>query len=629
MTRKTTRRCSSSRTCLGRLRASRRAPLAALLTGATTLLGVGAASPPAQAQQQTFHLDRVEVPGSPDDSFVLFRPYTRQSTIFFGELTLGYSLNPLHTANVTSDQATIDASKSAVISGQFTTYANIGFEFLDRFIVGLALPVTWIQYGQQPAWQNGGHFNNTNEATVDTSGPAAGDMRLDLRGVIWRSENRKAAVGAQLSVFFPTGTTQNFGGDGSTTALVMVNGEYTTKIILPVTFIANLGVDFRPQNSILSPTTGNGLGIGTELRWGIGAFVPLAKNKFRVGATIFGQTGLVDGNTSGNTFFTAQNTPIEWQAEGRMKFGPRNHWWAGVGAGTLILNGYGAPDFRMMATLGTYVPIFDSSAGSPDPKIALRQKWRSEGGVDTDHDGIPDDLDACPNDPEDHKGNDPNDGCPEPADRDGDGIPDQYDKCPDVPEDKDGIDDGDGCPEDDADQDGIPDVSDACPREPGSPSPDPKKNGCPQFIHLEGSVVRVLQQVHFATASATILPDSFPMLQEIANLLKANPQIKRMTIDGHTDNRGDAAMNKRLSDARAKSVMQWLVQHDVAQDRLEAHGYGLERPIADNNSNEGRAANRRVEFKIVDEDEGGPPKPKPSSQQQRPIDETEDVDVDK
>jgi OmpA-OmpF porin, OOP family len=628
MTRKNTRRSSSSRTCLGRSRASRcaqprssgpgvaRAARVALLTGAATLVAAGAAST-ARAQQSTFHLDRVEVAGSPDDGFVLSRPYTRQNTIFFAQMALGYSLNPLHTNDIVTgqsanDKATLAASSSAVVSDQFTMYANVGFEFLDRFIVGLAFPVTWIQDGQNPNYAGQSNFfgSTTGGSTFDESGPSAGDTRLDLRGVIWRSEDRKMAIGGQVSVFFPTGTYYQFGGDGSTTALVMVNAEYTTKIVVPVTFVAQTGFDFRPETRVNQPTQGDGLGIGDEWRWAVGAFVPIKHGKYRLGATIFGQTGIQSDSFIGNTAFTRQNTPIEWQVEGRMKFGPRNHWWWGLGGGTLIVEGYGAPDFRAIGMLGAYVPILDTSAASPDPKVALREKWRSQGMVDTDHDGIPDDLDACPNEPEDHKGNDPNDGCPEPPDRDGDGIPDMYDKCPDVPEDKDGIDDTDGCPEDDADQDGIPDVSDACPREPGQPSPDPKKNGCPQFIHLEGSVVRVLQQVHFATASATILPDSFPMLQEIANLLKANPQIKRMTIDGHTDDRGEADMNKRLSDARANSVMTWLVQHGVEAGRLEAHGYGEEKPIADNTTNEGRAANRRVEFKILDEDTG-PPKPPP------------------
>jgi outer membrane protein OmpA-like peptidoglycan-associated protein len=190
-----------------------------------------------------------------------------------------------------------------------------------------------------------------------------------------------------------------------------------------------------------------------------------------------------------------------------------------------------------------------------------------------------------------------------PPDRDGDGIPDQYDKCPDQPEDKDGIDDGDGCPEDDADNDGIPDVVDACPKEPGTKNTDPKKNGCPSFIKVEGNVVRILQQVHFATGSTTILPESFPMLQEIANLLKSNQGIKKMSINGHTDNRGGADMNKKLSQGRAESVVKWLTQHGVEGTRLEAHGFGLEQPIEDNNTDAGRAANRRVEFKIVEEED--------------------------
>ena len=190
-----------------------------------------------------------------------------------------------------------------------------------------------------------------------------------------------------------------------------------------------------------------------------------------------------------------------------------DRWFASVGAGTLIEPGYGAPDFRLVALARHVLAVIeDTNPHSPDARARIRESIH-ESLKDTDGDGIPDDIDACPTEPEDHKDPDPNDGCPAPSDRDGDGIPDQFDKCPDEPEDKDGIDDQDGCPEDDADHDGIPDAKDACPKEPGQPDPDPKKNGCPKFIHLEGSIVRVLQQVHFATGSATILPDSFPMLQ--------------------------------------------------------------------------------------------------------------------
>ena len=589
---------------------------------AGTAVGTLSITGPAAAQQKTFHLDRLEVPGSPDDGFVLFRPYTRQNTIFFAQLALGYSLRPLHTTNITGDRGTLSRSKSGVIQDQFTSYANVGFEFLDRFIVSASLPVTWIQDGQNPNYGNSSILGSPRTTTVDTSGPGVGDLRLDFRGVILRSDDRKAAFGAQLSLFTPTGTPSNFGGDGQVTTMLMVNGEYTIKF---VTLVGQTGVHFRPQNSINDPVNGQGLGVGNEWRWAVGAFIPIQRNKYRIGGTLFGQTGIESGGVIGNTFFTHQNSSLEWQAEGRMKFGPSNHWWWGLGAGSRLANGYGAPDFRMTAMIGAYVPILDSNPNSPDRKLALREKWRSEHTADADHDGIPDDLDACPTEAEDHQGGDPNDGCPMPPDRDGDGIPDQYDKCPDVPEDKDGVEDNDGCPEDDADKDGVPDVADACPREPGQPSADPKRNGCPQFIKMEGSVVRVLQQVHFATGSTTILADSFPMLQEIANLLKANPSIKRMSIDGHTDDRGDDGMNQRLSQGRATAVMQWIVQHGVGQERLEAHGYGEAQPIADNKTAEGQAANRRVEFKIKEEDDGKPPPRKPASQQPQP-EKTQELD---
>jgi outer membrane protein OmpA-like peptidoglycan-associated protein len=379
----------------------------------------------------------------------------------------------------------------------------------------------------------------------------------------------------------------------------MVTGEYTYKFF---TIVANTGVHFRPQNAINNPgSASGGLLIGNEWRWAGGVFIPLRGGKYRLGVTIFGQTGIGDDTT-----FSAHNTPIEWMAEGRMRFGKGDQFWAGLSGGTRIANGYGAPDLRIVALAGVYVPILESNANSPDARMRMRKEI-AKSLKDTDGDGIPDEIDPCPTEPEDHKDPDPNDGCPAPSDRDGDGIPDNMDRCPDQPEDKDGVDDQDGCPEDDADNDGVPDTKDACPKEPGQPNPDPKKNGCPQFIHMEGSEVRVLQQVHFATGSATILPDSFAMLGEIVALLKANPTIKKLMIEGHTDNEGGAAMNLDLSKRRALSVKTFLIQHGVEANRLDSEGYGLTRPIADNNTGEGRAKNRRVEFKITEEDSGAAP----------------------
>ena len=567
----------------------------------------------AHAQQHTFHLDRLEVPGAPDDGLVLFRPVNQPASIFYAQLGVGFALNPLRMSNITNDANTLRYSSTNVITSQLPTYLSAGVEVLRSVTLGATFPAAWEQSGNQPQYG----FNGANVATAySTAGPSIGDTRIDLRWTALKSEDGLKAFGVQGSVWAPTGngSATNFGGDGSAAAMVMLTGELGTGWKLPFIFAANTGVVFRPENEINNPSgtqaanSSGGLGVADEWRLAIGAFLPLADNKFRLGATVFGQTGITNDNIVGNTAFTSQNTPIEWNVEGRINklsfLGDR--WFTGVGAGTRILGGYGAPDFRLVALVGTYIPIEDTNPNSPEARVRMHTHI-VESLKDTDGDGIPDEVDACPTEPEDHKEPDPGDGCPAPSDRDGDGIPDQADKCPDQPEDKDGIDDQDGCPEDDADNDGIPDVKDACPKEPGQPDPDPKKNGCPKFIHLEGGMVRVLQQVHFQTASATILPDSFPMLMEIAQLLKANPTIKKMRIEGHTDNHGAADMNLDLSKRRAASVRVWLIQHGIDSGRLESEGYGLTRPIQTNDTADGRAANRRVEFKITEEDTGAPP----------------------
>jgi OOP family OmpA-OmpF porin len=588
-------------------------------------LALALSASPARAQQQTFHLDRLEVWGGPDDGIGIVRPVTNDKPIFFAQLALGFSLNPLHTSNVINTTVAAGSATTfptSVIDGQFTEYATIGFQFLDHFTLAATLPVTE-EWGNNPPNVAG----VTNTAVVN--GITTGDARIDARAVALRTKDRRGALGVDFSLRVPNGGTDTFGGDGQVTGLIMVTAEYNFHIFRDFNLIAvaNMGVDLRPDNSINDPPAGQGgLGVGSEWRWALAAYLPLKADKYRLGVAFYGQTGIENNNVVGNTFFHGENTPLEWQAEARMRFGRYDRWWAGVGAGTRLDGAYGAPDLRIVALAGVYIPLIDSDANSPEAKLERHKRWREQHVTDTDHDGIPDDIDACPTEPEDHLGNDPNDGCPLPPDRDGDGIPDQYDKCPDVPEDKDGIEDADGCPETDADHDGIPDTVDACPKEPGPPNPDPKKNGCPQFIKVEGSIVHILQQVHFATASTTILPDSFPMLQEIANLLKANPAIKRMAIEGHTDNRGAAEYNMTLSDGRAASVRTWLTQHGVEAGRLESHGYGLTKPIADNETEAGRLANRRVEFKILEEDNsfghgkpssGGPP-PTPPSPGEKP-----------
>jgi outer membrane protein OmpA-like peptidoglycan-associated protein len=217
---------------------------------------------------------------------------------------------------------------------------------------------------------------------------------------------------------------------------------------------------------------------------------------------------------------------------------------------------------------------------------------------DTDGDGIFDNQDECVDTPAGPHPSKVHIGCPD-TDKDGDGVFDSVDQCPDVPAGLHPDPDKPGCPLPDRDADSVPDNVDACPDTPGAPSPDPKKNGCPGLVEVKGGQVVIMKPVFFATDKDVILPKSYPVLLAVADALAAQEQIKRLSIEGHTDDRGKPEHNLDLSDRRAKSVMRFLVEHGVAAERLEAHGYGQTQPIANNRTANGRAANRRVEFKII------------------------------
>lgn len=211
---------------------------------------------------------------------------------------------------------------------------------------------------------------------------------------------------------------------------------------------------------------------------------------------------------------------------------------------------------------------------------------------DADRDGVPDSLDLCVLEPEDLDGYLDNDGCPEP-DNDLDTLVDGADQCPLEAEDPDGFQDADGCPDPDNDQDTVPDVTDQCPNVPGTASGEPL--GCPTLVVVTDCELKISQQIHFETNRDGIRPESFQVLDAVVGVLNDNPEIK-IEIQGHTDNKGAAAYNKDLSNRRANSVRKYLVAHGIAAHRLTSIGYGLERPLVDNTTEQNRALNRRVQF---------------------------------
>jgi hypothetical protein len=208
--------------------------------------------------------------------------------------------------------------------------------------------------------------------------------------------------------------------------------------------------------------------------------------------------------------------------------------------------------------------------------------------LDTDGDGVPDYLDKCPGTP---KGVEVDAaGCP--IDSDGDGVPDYLDKCPGTPS---GVKvDATGCPLD-SDGDGVPDYLDKCPGTPKGVPVD--ETGCPlEGITVMGDEWMVRGQILFALNKADLKPEAEELLGKAADFLKKNPQFV-MEVQGHTDSTGPMSWNMELSQKRADSVKDFLVEKGVGADRLQTKGYGPHEPVAPNDTPENRAKNRRVDFK--------------------------------
>lgn len=200
---------------------------------------------------------------------------------------------------------------------------------------------------------------------------------------------------------------------------------------------------------------------------------------------------------------------------------------------------------------------------------------------DRDNDGIPDHMDDCPDEP----GPAATRGCP---DDDGDGVPNREDKCPDKP----GEARYDGCP--DTDGDGVHDGIDRCPNTYG----DPNNHGCPIVKEEVKEILDFARRaVQFEVGSATLRLQSHVILDQIVEILKENPTYG-LQISGHTDNTGNSTSNLDLSARRAKACYDYLIQKGISADRLDFVGYGEDRPIATNDTAEGRSINRRVEFVV-------------------------------
>lgn len=201
---------------------------------------------------------------------------------------------------------------------------------------------------------------------------------------------------------------------------------------------------------------------------------------------------------------------------------------------------------------------------------------------DTDGDGILDKDDECPETPgtSEHK------GCP---DSDGDGLIDKEDRCPN----NEGSIENKGCP--DADNDTLVDIDDACPQIAGPLS----NNGCPEVTEeVQKQLNDYARTILFDTGKATIKTESVSTMVDIIQILNEYPSAN-FTVEGHTDSVGSSATNQRLSESRANAVRDFLINEGIISSRLNAIGYGEEKPIASNATKNGRKQNRRVEINLI------------------------------
>jgi OOP family OmpA-OmpF porin len=558
-----------------------------LVAGVAAAVGLLGLAGEARAQTGYFYLDRARISGAPDDGFMVWRPHAYEVTRFYGFTALGYTQNPLR-AETVSDNGELTLDMDNPVQGQLIQYLHVGAEVAGRLGLNVSLPIQWLKLaGEDPQSRGIG------QGGMEDYPVAIHDLRFDARLMVFESDNRKVRLGLGGALWAPTGNDVAFTSDNSLTGSAYAAGEIDFgKFFLS----GNLGPDFRPQRTI-GGSQGT-LGVDTELRYAFGAYLPIRDDKYRLGLELWGTTGLAPAPGDKSTFFASSNTDIEWLGQGRMWLDDKRNIWAMGGVGTRLYTGYGAPDVRVLISIGAFTSLKDFEPNSPPPKIKIVPDV-DDYDRDTDKDGYPDSVDKCVNDPEDGKKPNPTDGCPAASDRDNDGIPDSADQCPDVPEDKDGVEDKDGCPESDADSDQIPDAQDKCPTEPGPRSKIAEKNGCP-LIKAGDDEIAILEPIEFEFGRAVIKPVSYPILDEVVKLMKARGKM-RIGVYGHTDNRGAMDLNMRLSKERARACMNYLSSHGVAATRLESEGFGPNKPIADNGTDDGRARNRRVEFKILGE----------------------------
>jgi outer membrane protein OmpA-like peptidoglycan-associated protein len=488
------------------------------------------------------------------------------------ELDLGATLDFAHDPLVARDPATGERLMDGdIVASRFGMQLTAGYGLTRRLELGVALPLVLAQNGD-PATLAAGR-------TLSTT--ALGDARLF--GKLQVAQTDLIAVAAALDVTAPTGDPTSFTGSSTASArprLVLDLHHGALGLAL------NTGYRFRGRSQVANVVVDDEVTAGIALAYAARPSLWLLAE------------GFVAIGVSGED----HATPAEALVGARTQIvGP---WQVQLALGEGLGRGYGTPAFEAVASLG-YLADFAQHA----PPVEKQPPPPPPVDPDRDHDGIINEVDACPDEPEDKDGFEDTNGCPDP-DNDFDGLLDANDQCPVDAEDKDGFQDDDGCPELDNDGDGIADAKDACPNEPETRNGFEDADGCPDEIPVPVKrFVGVIQGINFKLGSADLLPGATKVLDSAVAVLNEYPDLK-LQIQGHTDDqslgkRSKFKDNDELSQARADAVASYLSAMGVSASRLTARGFGAQQPLEDPTGlkgtklNAARAKNRRVEFQII------------------------------
>jgi outer membrane protein OmpA-like peptidoglycan-associated protein len=445
-----------------------------------------------------------------------------------------------------------DSVVTRVVRFQSTATLGASITFDDRLRIGAVLPFQLLARGARGT-------DTTYAYAAPASSFALGDLRLSAHYRVLGETGDALRVAVGVVGHAPTGDDAAYAGAGVWRGQPQVLGAGEVGAF---TWAASAGVPFAGGRTF------GGVTLGSELVT-TGAIGYLTEDrKLLVGPEVRVVTSLE------NDLFARRTSTYEPMLGAH--YGVAEGWRLHAGVGTGIGDGLGSPSWRGSFAV-QWAPIAPPPAAPPPPPVVEEPPPPPPPPppADRDQDGILDDVDACPDVPGVANEDAAKHGCP---------LPPPPPPPPPPPADTDG--------------DGITDDLDACPTEPGPKHADAKKNGCPVGALVAGELV--LDNVRFKTDSDVILKESDETLNKVLATIQKLPAEQRYLIEGHTDDRGSGKHNHDLSARRAKSVVRWFAKKGIDAKRFDSAGYGEDRPIATNDTDEGRKSNRRVEIHLVD-----------------------------